>query len=130
MLNPLLWLLRVFAYCFHLALALFLTGLSIVAISTGKALALGMLPWEGAPLTRWTLALGLLGIICVVLAVIGVARWLFPFWTLFALIMIVRGYFLSSYSFSGDFKFAVWLAVGALVAFLASLSLFRPRKRA
>jgi LPXTG-motif cell wall-anchored protein len=130
--NVLLWLLRVYAYLFHLVLGLLLAGMAIVALTSGTDLTLGMLPWQGAQLTRAVLLLGLLGIICLALAVTGFARWLFPLWALFALIMMLRGFFLSSYTFSGagEFKSAVWLTVGAFVAFLGSLSLFgRRRKR-
>ena len=130
--NALLWLLRVYGYCFHLILGLLLAGMGTMALTSGHGLTLGMLPWQGAPLTRMALLLGLAGVICVALSVTGLARWLFPLWTLFALILMLRGYFLSSYTFSGagEFKFAVWLTIGAFVAFLGSLSLFgRRRKR-
>ena len=128
---PLLWLLRVYAYGFHLVLALFLVGVGIVALTSQDSLTLGMLPWKGEVLTRAILMMGAVGIICVALAVTGVARWLFPLWALFALVMMLRGFFLSTYAFSGagEFKVAVWLTVGALVAFVASLSLFGRRRR-
>ena len=127
----LFWLLRVYAYLFHLVLALFLIGVGIVAWNGGATLTLGMLPWQGAALTRTILILGALGIICIGLAVTGVARWIFPFWTLFGLIMMLRGFFLSTYTFSsaGEFRTAVWLTIGALVAFLGSLTLFGRRRR-
>ncbi len=129
--NALLWLLRVYAYLFHLALSLFLVGVGFIAVTSQNNLTLGMLPWQGAALTRAILILGVLGIICVALAVTGIARWIFPLWTLVVLGMLVRGFFVSSYSFSGagEFKTAVWLTIGALVAFLASLSLFGRRRR-
>ena len=130
--NALLWLLRAYAYGFHLLLGLLLAGMGIVALTSGHSLTLGMLPWQGASLTRAILLLGVAGIICVALAVTGLARWLFPLWALFALYMMLRGFFLSTYAFSGvgEFRFAVWLTIGAFVAFVASLSLFgRRRKR-
>jgi hypothetical protein len=129
--NVLLWLLRVYAYGFHLLLGLWLAGMASVAFSTGHDLTLGMLPWQGASLTRVTLLLGLAGVICVALAVTGLARWLFPLWTLFALIMMLRGFFLSPYTFSGagEFKFAVGLTIAAFVAFVGSLSLFGRRRK-
>lgn len=131
-LKALWWLLRVFAYAFHLALALFLIGVGLVALSSGTTLTLGMLPWEGVVLTRMAVFLGAAGILCVALAVTGAARWLFPLWTLFVLIMMLRGFFLSSYTFSGEseFKSAVWMTVGTVVAFAGSLSLFKRRRRA
>jgi hypothetical protein len=129
--NALLWLLRLFAYGFHFALALFLAGMGIVALTSGHSLTLPMLPWQGTSLTGESLILGVVGILCVGLAVTGIARWLFPLWTLFALIMMLRGFFLTTYAFSSqsEFRTAVWLAIGAFVAFLGSLSLFRRRRR-
>ena len=128
--NALLFLLRVFAYGFHLILALFLTGMGIVALSSASNLTLGMLPWQGAALTRAILMLGIAGIICVGLAVTGIARWVLPFWALFALYMMLRGFFISTYTFStaGEFRSAVLLAIGAFAAFLGSLSLFGRRR--
>lgn len=128
--NALLWLLRVYAYGFHLVLALFLIGISTVALSSGTNLALGMLPWQGATLTSATLLLGLVGIVCILMAVTGFVRWLFPLWTLIALILMLRGFFLSTYTFpsAGDFRSAVWLSIAAFVAFVGSLSLFGRRR--
>lgn len=128
--NVLLWLLRVYAYVFHLVLGLFLAGMGIVALTSNTSLTIGMLPWEGRSLTSAAMLLGVGAIICVALAVTGLARWLFPLWALFALILMLRGFFLSSYTFAGagEFKSAVWLTVGAFVAFLGSLSLFGRRR--
>jgi hypothetical protein len=130
--NALLWLLRIGAYLFHLLLALFLIGLGIAAASNGPAnLKLDMLPWQGVTLAHVVLILGFLGIVCVLAAMMGKFRWLFPLWALFVLVMMFRGFFLSGYSFAdkGQFHFAVWLTSGAFLAFLVSLSLLG-RKRA
>jgi hypothetical protein len=129
-----LWLLRIGAYVFHLLLSLFLLGLGIAGLLSGEeSLRLGMLPWEGAALTRAMLILGAAGIVCTILAMIGKLRWLFPLWALFVLVMMLRGFFLSAYSFAdpGQFKFDVWLTVATLIAFLASLTLLgrRPARR-
>ena len=129
--NAILWLLRVGAYLYHLLLALFLLGLGVFVSSGGQHnLKLGMLPWEGAALTQAILILGAVGTICVLLAIVGKLRWLFVLWTLFVLVMMFRGFFLSSYSFAdaAQFKFDVWLTVSALLAFLVSLSLFGKRR--
>ena len=129
--NALLWLLRFYAYLFELALCLFLLALWIIVITSGQDnLKLGILPWEGAALTRAILITGAVGVVCCALALTGLLRWLFPLWTLFVFVMMFRGFFLSSYSFAGaeQFKFGVWLTVGALLAFLGSLSLFSRRR--
>lgn len=124
------WLLRLYSYIFHLILSLFLIGISIVAISSGKALTLKMLPWEGEKLDHWTLGLGVLGLICVFLAVTGIFRWIFPLWTLFVFGMLLRGFFLTAYDFGGaaNFRGAAWLTFGAFGAFLSSLSVLDRRR--
>lgn len=129
--NAILLLLRIYAYLFELALCFLLLGAGLMTVAGGENnLKLGMLPWEGATLTRAVLIMGVVGIVCAVLALAGWLRWLFPLWTLFVFALMFRGYFLTSYSFSSadEFKLAVWLTAGALLAFLASLSLFRRHK--
>jgi hypothetical protein len=125
------WLLLIYSFLFHFVLALFLLGLAYVPLSAGAHnLKLGMLPWEGRRLTYWVLTLGVAGLLCVFLAVTRIFRFVFPFWTLLILILMFRGFFLSSYTFSGaaGFRVAAWLVFGAFVAFIGSLSLFRRRR--
>ena len=125
-------LLRLLSYVFHLLLAGFLFGIASVAIMSGQHnLYLGMLPWTGKALTWWLFGLGLFGILTVILAVCRRLRLLFVLWSLVVLILIVRGYFLGAYRFDGpeEFRFALLLAGGALVAFLGSLTLFHRAKR-
>ena len=102
-----------------------------MALISGEDLALGILPWKGPALTRAVLILGVLGVICVALTVTVVARWLFPLWTLFALFMLLRGFFLSPYTFTGasEFHIALGLSLAAFVAFLVSFSLFWRQRR-
>jgi len=130
-LSPLLWILRVCAYIFHFILSLFLIGMGVVALLSHEDLNLAMLPWKGPAVTRAALLLGALGVICVALAVTGIARWFFPLWALFAFVMIFRGYFASPYTFAthAEFQLALWLAVISFGAFLVSLSLFGRRRR-
>src|ERR1700682_2012755 len=130
--NALLSILRACAYIYHFVLCLFLLGLGMAGMSNSpNSLKLPMLPWEGATLTRAVAILGAVGIVCVILAITGKLRWLFPLWAGFVLVMMFRGFFLSSYSFAdaGEFKFDVWLTAGALLAFLVSLSLFGRAKK-
>jgi hypothetical protein len=127
--SALALLLRLFAYLFELALSLFLIGLGIVAWASGPTdLNLGMLPWEGRTLTQAILILGMLGLASVLLAQSRL-RWIFPLWCLFVLIMMIRGFFLSSYSFAGtnQFQFVVWLTAGGLIGFVGSLGVLRRR---
>lgn len=123
-------LFRLYAYLYHLILCLFLFGIGVVAYRSGKTLNLPMLPWEGETLTESLIGLGIVGVMCIFGAITGWFRWLFPLWTLVVFVMMVRGFFLTSYTFSGgeQFKEVVALIGGAFVAFLASLTLLRRRR--
>lgn len=124
-------LFRIYAYLYHFVLTLFLLGIGFIAASTGNYLRLGMLPWTGEKLTQVVLVLGVVGLLCVMLAVTGLLRWLFPIWALVAAILMLRGFFLTPYTFSGSdqFRGAVWLTIGAWAAFLCSLTVLHRRKR-
>lgn len=103
-------------------------GLSVVGYSSsGAELSLGMLPWTGNELVGSLLALGLGGLLFVVLAFNGAQRFLYMVWTLVMTYLIVNGYFLTNYRFSGEgeFRFAIYVALGALLAFLGGLWLLK-----
>jgi hypothetical protein len=123
--------LRLYSYVYEFFLSLFLFLVSVVVLVGGTHnLHLPMLPWEGAALTYWVLGLSVLGLLTTILAVTGVFRLAFPFWCLFVLIMMVRGFFLSPFYYTGgsdQFRGAVWLTIGAAGAFLSSLMLFKSR---
>jgi hypothetical protein len=123
-------ILRVYSYLYHLVLCLFLLGLALVALLSANTLLMPMLPWSGAGLTQWLLWGSLTGLISLALAITGVFRFLFPLWTLTVLILMVQGYLIKPYTFEGapDFYSALILIAGALIAFLASLTLFRSRR--
>jgi hypothetical protein len=123
-------ILRVYSYLYHLVLCLFLLGLSLVAVSTSNTLKLTMLPWTGAELTTWLLWGSLAGLISLILAITGTFRFLFPIWTLTVFVLMVRGYLLKGYTFENKAAFysVLWLIAGALLAFLASLTLLSVRR--
>ncbi|MGH9668405.1 MAG: hypothetical protein ACRD9L_28625 [Bryobacteraceae bacterium] len=123
-------LLRLFGYLFQVLLSLFLIGIAIAAGS--NTLQLGMLPWSGSSLNHWVVGLGILGLLATLLAIVGIIRFLFPLWCLFVLVMLARGYFFSSYRFSGpeEWHLSLWLTAGAVLAFVGSLTIFRARKKA
>lgn len=126
-------LLRLYSYLYEFLLSLFLFLVSTLVLTGGKNdLHLPMLPWEGASLTHWVFALSLLGLIVTILAVLGKLRVLFPIWCLFVVIMMVRGYFISSgfYYTGGSSQFwnVVALFVGSILAFLGSLLVFRTNR--
>lgn len=122
---------RFYAYLYHFLLALLLLGLAAVSLQSGRALKLDMFPWKGDQLTQALLWSGIFALLSVALAVTGVFRFLFPVWTLAALVGLVRGYLLQPYRFAGKqpFYYVLWVIAGALIAFLASLTLFRPQRR-
>jgi hypothetical protein len=64
------------------------------------------------------IGVGLVGFLCVVLAVKGTLRILLFFFAIHTLYMLVKGLFLSGYSFAGpnDFRNAVILTGGAFLA--------------
>ena len=135
------FLLRSYSYLYHLVLALFLLGLSLVVILSHShteggshatlELKLGMLPWKGGALTHWLLGAGLLGLLSIVLAWTGKFRFLFVLYALAVFGMMLRGYFVSDYTFSGkdEFRTAIWLTAGALLAIFGAWSQFRKKRR-
>lgn len=119
---------KIYSYLFHLVLALFLTGLSVVAFATGMHnLRLEMLPWTGQTLTWWLLGLGIGGIVIVALAVKGVLRVLFLLWTVVVVVLMIRGYFFSSYIFDGweGLRMTLLLLAGACLAAVGGWIQFR-----
>jgi hypothetical protein len=111
---------RFYSYLFHGLFALFLLGVSMIAITSGTALHLDMLPWTGETGTHILLGAGIFGILVVLLALKGTLRFLFFLWSLVVFVMLVKAFFLSSYQFDGGFKAAALLTLGALVAILGA----------
>ncbi len=119
---------KFYSYLYHLVLALFLLGLSLVAFLNGMHnLRLDMLPWTGATLTWWLLSLGLAGLIVIGLAVTRILRVLFLVWTVAVLALMIRGFFFSSYLFDGwtGFQWALLYVLGALLAAVGGWLQFR-----
>ena len=115
---------RIYAYLYEIAISLFLIALALVAISTDvRQLRLPMLPWEGSMLARALLILGILGVASVLLAVTGRFRPALPVWALVVLVLMFRGWFASSYTFSSASAFygALWVTIGALLALICSV---------
>jgi hypothetical protein len=125
---------KLYSYGFHLVLAMFMTGLAVLAFSTGMHnLRLDMLPWSGTALSWWLLGLGLAGLAAVALAVVGMLRVLFLVWTVVVLALMIRGFFLSSYTFGGweGLRMVLLLLAGAGLAAVGGWLQFRyaPAKR-
>jgi hypothetical protein len=114
---------RASAYIYELVISLASLALAWFGFS-GAHLQLPML--YTAHLSVSLLAAGIVGLTTVLLAMFGAARWPLSVWALAVFVLLFRGYFLSAYVFSGASGFwsAVWLTLGALLAFL--LTLLRP----
>ena len=110
------------SYVYHglLCLMLFLmSGLSMLA--GAQTVQLGMLPWTG-PTLLYVLFFGaLLGLLTVILAIRRTWRPLFFAWSLAVTLLLVKGYIFSGYHFSpGEFRTAVYLIVGSLIALIGA----------
>jgi hypothetical protein len=126
------FVLRVYSYLFHLALAALLLGVALDAfLSRSHTLRLEMLPWTGRALTYWLLGSALFGLLSIVFAWIGKGRSLFLLYALAVFGMVFRGYFLSAYSFHGkeEFRLAAWITGGAFLAIFGAWSQFRKKLR-
>ncbi len=117
-------MMRAYAYAYHFLTALFLLGIAVVTYLGGKHTidTGGMTDMTGEPLTRALLGIGLGGIVCVILAILGRFRWLFTIYAACAMVTMFRWFFLSSYRFENAdaFQGAIWLFVGSVGAFLCS----------
>jgi hypothetical protein len=125
-------LLRIYSYLYHVALALLLLGIAVVAIaSSSHSLQLGMLPWKGRDLTYCLLGVALAGLLSILLALMGKLRFLFLLYAVAIFGMMLRGYFLGGYAFSGkdEFRFAIYLTIGALLAIFGAWSQLRKKSR-
>ena len=116
-------LLRLYSYLYHLALTLFLLGVSALAIFSGGGLSFDMLPLSGWRLSYALFACSLVGLISLLLAATGKFRHLFPVWALAVVVFQIRGFFWTSYAFDdySHFRQALWLTAGGLLAFIGSL---------
>ena len=125
-------LLRLYSYLYHLVLALVLFAISGVAIASDvHTLNLGMFPWKGDQLIHWVFYGSIAGLAATALAMTGIFRYLFPFWTLAVLMMMARGFLILPYTFTGrdEFHAVLMLIAGAFGAFLGSLTLFKSDRR-
>ncbi len=124
--------LRIISFLFHILLAAFMLAASTLAWSGGHNLTIEILPWQGAALTWVLLFAGLAGLVIAGLAFKRTLPLLFVLWNLAVLVLLVRGYFFSSYSFGpggGSLSTALWFVLAALVAMLGSWVQFRSLRR-
>ncbi len=127
------FLVRIYSLLFQLLLALLMLALAIVGYSSaGSSLEFGMLPWTEGALVGWLAALGVIGLLLVFLAFKGILRFLYMIWTVVVAYLLISGYFLSNYRFSGEdeFRFAIYLVLGALLSLVGGLWLLKTPLRA
>ena len=115
-------LLSFLSYVYHGLLCLVVLALSCIAMVAGaKSLQLGMLPWTGSTLLYTMLFGALFGLLTIILAIKGTLRPLFFVWSLLIMILLMKGYLLSSYHFSpGEFRTAIYLIAGSIIAVLGA----------
>lgn len=115
-------LMRFLSYLFHTLLAFFLFAVSGLAMAGGAdSLHLSMLPWTGRTLTYVLFFGSLFGLLTIFLALRGKLRLLFFLWSLAVVVLLVKGYFVSGYHFSGgEFRTALYLLAASLVALLGA----------
>jgi hypothetical protein len=115
-------IMRLFSFVFHFLLGLVMAAIGFVAlVSNQHTLRIGVLPWTGSTLTYCLFFLGLAGMAITALAVKRIVPLLFLVWSLAVLVMIVRGYFLSSYNFGmTGVDTALYLTGAAILALIGS----------
>lgn len=124
-------LLRFYSYLFHLAVSFVFLGLGIVSVGTSTALHLNALGFTPEDATRGVFILGIVGLLSTVLAFTGIFRFLFPLWAAVVVWLMIKGFFLSSATFSNaaSFGWAILLTLGAIGAFFGSLWTLKIRSR-
>lgn len=113
-------LLRTYAYLFHGLFSMALLSLAVISfISPGHSFQFYVLPWTGEALAMWLIGLAVVGLLVLALAVKGILRGVYFLWSLVVLALIVRGYFLSTHTFTpgtSQVTTALLVTFGALLA--------------
>ncbi len=127
-------LLRYYSIAFSLIFGFFMTGVAaVLMLSGGSNYKFEMLPfWKGNSALYGLLAIGLLGLLAALLALMKKAKPLLVLFTLVFACIFVYGYFISpAYRFGGaaEAKTFVWVALAAVAAFLGSLMQFEKPRR-
>lgn len=120
-----LWyLLRTYSWILQAVLCAAAILVACASYVTGsQALSIGWIPIPADRQAITLLGLGLLGLLCVLLAVAGRLRILLFLFSIHTLYMLVKGFFLSpGYSFPGpdEFRYAVILTIGAFFALIGA----------
>jgi hypothetical protein len=121
---------RTYSIAFHFFLGIVMMAVGFVSVTGGQHnLQIGFLPWQGMTLSYCLLGLGFAGFAITVLAVRRVVPVLFTLWSLAVFVMLVRGYFFSSYNFGlAGVRTALLFIAAALLAFAGSALLALPKR--
>jgi hypothetical protein len=114
---------RFYSYLFHGVLALFLLAISLVPLLSGMHnLQLEMVPGEGETLTFTLMAIGVIGVLIVLGAVMGKAQTPLFVWSLVILLGMLWGYFWRPYRWSSAeaFQTTLLLIFGAFLALIGA----------
>ena len=117
-------LLRFYSYLFHLAVSGFLLALGVVSAATSTDLHLDAIGLPPQKALAGVFILGIVGLLCTVLAFTGMLRIPFPFWAAVVVWLMIEGFFLSTATFAGpaSFQCAILLTLGAIAAFCGAVS--------
>jgi len=124
-------LLKFYAYLFHLALSTFLIGIAILARVSHQPLHLEMVPFDQQEMISRVSLLSLIGFVCIFLALVRIFEFVFPLWSLAVVVLMVWGFFFTSYSFNGmgGLEWALLLILGAICALYGSVLILFPQRR-
>jgi hypothetical protein len=105
----------------------FLLALGIVSAATSTDLHLNAIGLPPEKALAGVFILGIVGLLCTVLAFTGIVRVLFPFWAALVVWLMIDGFFLSEATFvePASFRWAILLTLGAIVAFFGAVSTAR-----
>jgi hypothetical protein len=117
-------LLRVYSWIFEALLCLLGIGVSIVSLTVGSPdpVSIDWLPWSATALPAWLIGLGILGLIFIFLAMIGSLRILLFLFAATVFVLLAKGFFFTTHSFSGPdaARNSLLLVLGAFVAFIGA----------
>ena len=116
--------LRVYSWIYEAILCVVGIGVSIVSLTAAGSdpVRLDFLPWNEHSLPVWLIGLGILGLICVLLAALGRLRILLFLFAAGVFALLTKGLFVGTHSFSGpaDFRLAIYVVVAALIAIVGA----------
>jgi hypothetical protein len=124
-------LLKFYAYLFHLALCAFLIGVAILSRTSHQPLHLEMVPFAQDRMISRISMLSLVGFICIFLALVRIFEFVFPLWSLAVVVLLVWGFFFSSYAFNGvgGLEWALLLILAAIFALYGSIMVLIPQRK-